>query len=216
MKSLNKIAAITTSLILALSLSSAAQAKTTRTTTVKVENHTGKTVDYVAVVHKYSDNFKENKTWSNIGNGRTTRGTMKIRYNTGFGTSGQDWWHVVYKLKGENFLRYVNPRNGRSVIDSIERFSKRNANWAANELGKVPTKTLKSTIAKKLAQVVIKESAKHLLNNSSTKGFKKHLLRAKDQSAGLTIKLFRNKTVGFYSKTGKSTTGTSVKKLLPR
>ena len=215
MKSVNKIAAIATSFVLALSLAGAAHAKT-RTTTVKVENHTGKTIETLSVIHKYSDNHREAKTWSNIRNGRSTPSKLRIRYNTGFGTSGQDWWYVAYKLKGESVVRYTNPRNGRSVIDTIERFSKRNANWAANELGKVPTKTIKTKVAKRVAQIVIKESAKHLLNNGSTAGFKKHLLRSKDQSGGVTIKLFSNRKVGFYSKSGKSTTGTSTKRLLPR
>ncbi len=215
MKTVNKIVVIATSVLLALSLASTAHAKT-RSTTVKVENHTGKTIETLSVIHKYSDDHKETKTWSNIQNGRATPSKLNIRYNTGFGTSGQDWWYVAYKLKGESFVRYTNPRNGRSVIDTIERFSKHNANWAANELGNLPTKTIKTKVAKRVAQLVIKESAKYLLNNGSTAGFKKHLLRSKDQSGGVTIKLFSNQKVGFYSKSGQSTTGTSTKQLLPR
>ena len=215
MKSVNKIAALAATFLFALSMTGTAQAATTRTTTVQVENHTGKTIEYMSVVHKYSDEFKESKKWKNIRSGRKSS-KMKIRYNTGAFTTGQDWWYVAYKLKGENVIRYTNPRNGRNIIDAVEKFTKRNAKVVADQIGNIKTKSKKAEVAKRVAQIVIKETARHALNNESTAGFKKHVLRKSDQRKGVTIKLFSNNKVGFYSKSGKSTTRVSSKSALPR
>jgi hypothetical protein len=50
-----------------------APAKDKRHANVVVENKTGNVIEVVTVAHKYSDNYKQAKTWGNLPNGSLSR-----------------------------------------------------------------------------------------------------------------------------------------------
>ncbi len=90
-------------------------AVTTRTAKVEVTNNTDKVISYLSVVHKYSNEHQSIFDYGGIPNGSSTTDFIKkacytedmseisqdreeceIRYNTGFGTTGRDWWLVTW------------------------------------------------------------------------------------------------------------------------
>lgn len=92
-------------LIGALSLtmisSFAAEAKAPVEAKVRVVNETGKTITRVCIQGRYAAKFapnkgvdwKKRKCWGKLANGKAT-GAIQARYNYGFGTTGQNFWHV--------------------------------------------------------------------------------------------------------------------------
>lgn len=158
-------------------------AKTLRTAPIYIENRTGSTLDYVTVVHKYSDNYKEKKTFQNISNGRRTNDYLIARYHTGVLTTGVDWWYVAWKKRGDNRVYYTYPNNFRNIIDKIE------------QVAQSLTKSNKATEA----------IGNLLFNSESTVGFKRHMLTAEDENKP-TIIVIRNNTVQFRSNSGNSST----------
>lgn len=183
-----------------------ASAKTTRSTTVRVQNLTGLEIESVSVVHKYSNVFKEKTDWGNLGNGKMTQRPMKIRYNTGALTTGQDWWLVTWKYKGNNSVRYTAPNNFRGIIDMVERMHILPFEAVNASLSKTP-------MLQKLAMSPTAKLAGGLMNTGSTKGFKKHLLRKSDQRNGVIITISQN-SVAFDSASGHSSTEGIHSKLL--
>ena len=164
-------------------------AKTTRTTDVRIQNLTGLEIEFISVVHKYSDVFKDRGDWGRLNNGSMTKKPMKIRYNTGAFTTGQNWWFVAWKYKGNDSIQYTSPNNFRNFVDFVE------------QLALVPFDFTKAFIGNNPASAI----GDALLNDESTVGFKKHLLRESDQKNGVIISL----TVGsvkFDSATGHSST----------
>src|SRR5438128_57812 len=111
-------------LVAASAIPSVAQAKEKHTADIQVENKTGHEIEFVTVAHKYGNDYKQTKTWSNLGNGRTTRQAMQVDYNTGFGTTGADWWVVTWKYKGDDTLYVTDPAGLRKVVDAGEKFSR--------------------------------------------------------------------------------------------
>lgn len=173
-------------------------AKTTRATKVHVQNLTGLEIESVSVIHKYSNVFREKTDWGRLPNGKMTRRFMKIRYNTGALTTGQDWWLVTWKYKGNNSVRYTAPKNFRGIIDMVER------------MHLLPLEAVNATLSQTPAPQILEKSptallAGGLLNTGSTKGFKKHLLRASDQANGVIITISQN-SVAFDSASGHSST----------
>jgi len=196
------------SLCLLLIVPTIASAKTTRITKVHVQNLTGLEIESVSVVHKYSNVFIDKHDWGRVDNGKMTRRPMKIRYNTGAFTTGQDWWLVTWKYKDNNSLRYTSPNNFRGLIDTVER------------MHILPFEAVKASLSKapalqRLAHTPTAKLAGGLMNTGSTKGFKKHLLRASDQANGVIITLSQN-SVAFDSASGHSSTeGIRTKHLPP-
>jgi len=183
-------------------------AKTTRGTYVHVQNLTGLEIESVSVIHKYSNVFKEKGDWGSLQNGRMTQHPMKIRYNTGALTTGKDWWLVTWKYKDNNSVRYTAPNNFRGLIDFVERMHILPFKAVDATLGKTP-------LLQKLSMSPTAKLAGGLMNTGSTKGFKRHLLRAKDQANGVIISISQN-SVAFDSASGHSSTeGIRTKHLPP-
>jgi len=164
-------------------------AKTTRATQVRIQNLTGLEIESVSVVHKYSNVFKDRKNWGKLSHGKMTKNPMKIRYNTGAFTTGQDWWFVSWKYKGNDSIQYTSPNNFRGFVDFVERFALAPFEITKAVIGNNPTSVL----------------GEALFNRESTVGFKKHLLRADDQRNGVVITLTLD-SVKFDSATGHSST----------
>ncbi|WP_222419565.1 hypothetical protein, partial [Xenorhabdus innexi] len=74
----------------------------------------------IDVVHKYSD-IKEYKTnYSVEGEYQTGMCTapMDVKYNTGFGTTGVDWWMVTW-VTADGTVYITCPNNYRDIIDVL-------------------------------------------------------------------------------------------------
>jgi len=169
--------------------SSLVQAKTTRQTQVRVQNLTGLEIESISVVHKYSDVFKDKHHWGKLPHGKITNKPMKIRYNTGAFTTGQDWWFITWKYKGNDSIQYTSPNNFRNFVDFVE------------SIVLIPFDLSRAIIGNNPASVL----ADTLFNHESTVGFKKHLLRTDDQRNGVVITLTLN-SVKFDSASGHSST----------
>lgn len=173
-------------------------AKTTRSTTVHVQNLTGLDIESVSVVHKYSNVFREKTDWGKLSNGKMTRQFMKIRYNTGALTTGQDWWLVTWKYKRNNSVLYTAPNNFRGIVDMVERMHLLPYEAVNTSMRQVPGFQL-------LSITPTARLANGLMNSGSTKGLKKHLLRKSDQANGVIITI-RHDSVAFDSASGHSST----------
>lgn len=113
-----------------------AEAKAPVSAKVRVVNETGKTITRVCIHGRYAAKFapkkgvdwKKKKCWGKLANGKATR-AIEARYNYGFGTTGQNFWHVfAYFSDGTG----VSPRwsGSNSVIPS------RNSDWKQCSLTK--------------------------------------------------------------------------------
>jgi hypothetical protein len=179
---------------------------TKRTAQVAIVNKTGKKLLSVTVAHKYSDNYKNDKTWELIQPNETTSETMKVEYNTGFGTTGRDWWFVTWADEEGNVYS-TSPQNFREIFDLFDK-----ALTSAAE----PLKTLGLLVAvgspeptsKTIAAAAAATSALALtlLNSESTTGFKQHILRSEDSERRNNI-VISNEEVSFESSSGVSKTG---------
>jgi len=167
-----------------LSLPALAQAQTKRTASVQVKNSTGRVIEWVSVFHKYSDNYKDEKVWRNVPNGSVPSEMLEVRYNTGFGTTGIDWWLIMWKYQGEDTVYRTDPNNGRALIDGVETVAKAVLPTAGAVLGEVGGFLLtKSPVAAQIGGAMGEETCRALarhLNSEKTAGFKQHILRPKD------------------------------------
>lgn len=76
--------------------------KTSHVTNVMVENHTGQRIfaDSITIVHKYSDVYSNTVKFPVgaplLSNDDTMTSRDTVQWNTGFGTTGVDWWQVLW------------------------------------------------------------------------------------------------------------------------
>lgn len=185
---------------------------------VYVINKTGKKIYNVTVLHKYSNNYKDRITHKSLDNNKTS-GHFNARYNTGFGTTGKDWWIVSWTEPYSNTQirhRITNPKNGRAFIDGFEKGFKTSFNIGSSLLSQYGGDVLgvKGQIAGAAGKVINDQLINRTMNNSSTIGFKQHILRSEDTY--LNIILYSNGVVEFKGKSGKSTTNTKSTILTPR
>lgn len=173
---------------------------TKRTGQVIVENKTGEEIYAVSVLHKYSNNYKNNLMWDNVAPNEMTN-PQGVQYNTGFMTTGRDWWFVAW-VGADGKVHITDPENLRSLVDALEKITIKTAS-----LLKLVKEKRISSVAKGLNAALLETG---LLNDGSTAGFKQHILRAEDSSSPTKIVLFKDK-VEFVSKSGKSTTGVRTK-----
>jgi hypothetical protein len=203
----------------ALALSpNSASAKTKRQSNAIVTNATGKTIVYATIIHKYSDVYKNNQTWANLPNGsNTTASPLKVNYNTGFLTTGKDWWRVQFKLaKGK--MCYTDPNNFREVFDAIDKAVLANAGVAGEKLGNVlgeaagtylagpPGAVVGEQVGGPAGKAAANGIANALFNGEATIGFKQHILRTEDENRTVNITLFDNGKARISSPSGVSET----------
>jgi hypothetical protein len=191
--------------LLLLATISPALAKTKRTAKVAIVNNTPNTLYGVSVVHKYSDNYKNDKVWDDpVKPGQTTPDFLEVEYNTGFLTTGRDWWAVQWFLddKAED-VYYTDPDNLRGLFDFFEKIMPSVMAAAARAAAGA------NPIAGKGAKAAAKILSKALFNHESTAGFKQHILREEDEGAVTEIHINNDWTVSFKSKSGRSDTKVS-------
>ena len=140
---------------------------------VQVVNKTGRDIEFVTVAHKYSDNYKESKTWGNMANGVASKDTLEVQYHTGFGTTGQDWWLITWRYKGDPTVYMTAPKNFREIVDAVEKL----AITALPAAGKFVGSLIGGEAGGEIGGPAAKEMGSALLNSESTVGFKSHILR---------------------------------------
>ncbi len=73
---------------------------TKRTAYVRIRNETSEPLIAVGVKHKYSDNYKNDGAFAVVRPGELSADRMEVHYNTGFLTTGVDWYVPSPSLPG--------------------------------------------------------------------------------------------------------------------
>jgi Up-Regulated in long-lived daf-2 len=188
----------------------AADAKEKQTADIQVKNVSGREIEYVTVAHKYSDVYKHNKTWNSLPHGGVTLDSLAVEYNTGFGTTGIDWWLIVWKFKGDATIYRTNPPNLRGTLDDLEAVVAK----VGGIMGQVGGTVVGGKTGGDIG-AAIGTTLEVLLNSEKTAGFKQHILRPEDSRkkfARPTIIEIGALEVKILSPSGNSSTGAKVAK----
>jgi hypothetical protein len=172
--------------------------KTMRRAYVAVENRTGRSLRAVTVIHKYSNEYIEGRHWDVLEPG-VTPDLMQVRYNTGFGTTGKDWWLVMWIDANGGHITHTNPHNFRELIDFFEKIAPAVAGAIAVAV----------TEGNPWAGAAGNALVSAFTNGESTAGYKQHILRDEDAGQTARIVLQRNGKVDIVSASGTSETGTT-------
>lgn len=159
---------------------------------VKIVNQSSMQIKSVTVLHKYSDVYKNQLNWNEVAPTQSTS-EQYVDYNTGFLTTGLDWWLVTFTT--DNAIYVSNPKNFRGIVDALEKSFDRIANVAAELSGPYKPAVLTSSVVAGL-----------FINNESTAGFKEHMLTADDTAQTTEIIIKDNFVMKFHSKSGDSET----------
>ncbi|MAS04284.1 MAG: hypothetical protein CL534_06275 [Ahrensia sp.] len=209
-----------------LSTASTSYAVEKKQADVVVSNKTGKTILSVTVAHKYSDEYEHQLDWPGaLADGATTSG-QPVTYNTGFGTTGRDWWFISWVYSDSSTVYYSDPNNFRGAIDFMEQAGRIaipvGTSIAATVFGAVctagtagacgPAATAAAVTTMAAASATIASAAAgELLANGGTEGFKQHILRDDDAGKTVTIELQKNNQILITSPSGDSRTVYSSK-----
>jgi Up-Regulated in long-lived daf-2 len=186
-----------------------ASASTERQAKASINNQTGKTIVHVTLLHKYSNDYKNNRTWVNLPSGHNTSASpLNVQYRTGVFTTGKDWWRVQWKV-ADGRTCYTDPNNFRVVFDALDQAAMSVANLFADQLGKEVAGQvggIGGEVTGKVAKDAANGIANSLFNGEATVGFKQNILRAEDDNKMVTISLFGNNTARISSPSGISNT----------
>ncbi|GEM77551.1 hypothetical protein [Vibrio sagamiensis] len=169
---------------------------TKRTAKAQIVNETGRAIKVATLNHKYSDNYKNHKTFGSIPDGEASD-FLSVEYNTGFGTTGRDWWLATWQYD-EKEVFFTNPNNFRAAFD-----------WAEGQVNSLFASV--KDIPDELTPAV--NIASKAFNSESTKGFKQHILRSEDSGKVVKITLKKDGKVVITSPSGKSETVYSSKEI---
>ena len=186
---------------------------TKRTALVSVRNNTDTPLVGVSVVHKYSDNYKNEHQWGIIPVGEIPDEKMEVEYNTGAFTTGRDWWVVTWFSPDMKTLYYSDPNNFRDLIDGLENLGPDVIAAVAGAIaGLSGSLTGPGAVAAAAgAAAAAKTVTSALFNSEGTEGFKQHILRGEDENELTEIVINGDRSITFKSKSGDSDTVTSEK-----
>ncbi|KAM0247905.1 hypothetical protein ACHAQJ_009652 [Trichoderma viride] len=180
-----------------------------RTATVSIRNNTSKPLVGISLIHKYSDVYKHRKEWSAVAAGDVSNDSLRVEYNTGFFTTGRDWWFISWYSQDMKTLYYSNPQNYRGTVDAIERGASGGAIVKAASL-LAPIVIIAGgivTLPAALAAVATAHSTTDALYESAdTTGYKQHILREEDEDKMTEIIINEDQTITFKSQSGDSET----------
>ncbi|OOF93148.1 hypothetical protein ASPCADRAFT_407978 [Aspergillus carbonarius ITEM 5010] len=185
-----------------------------RTAKVVVRNNTNETILGVGLVHKYSNDYNEHKTWAKLAPGEVSS-PLEVNYTTGDFTTGRDWWAVEWAA-GKWFY-YSDPANLRSLVDQLEKIAPDAAATlvgiaiayanAQQKGGGLSEDQLEQVV--KSAEDATRAIVQIMTNDESTKGFKQHILRDEDSDRVTEVVLNSDYTITFVSRSGDSRTKVS-------
>jgi hypothetical protein len=172
---------------------------TYQTAQVVIKNNTQKPLKSVNAAHKYSTNYKNKGDWGPESSSPTPApgeisSPMLVEYNTGFLTTGEDWWLVTWQYEGDLQLYFTNPNNGMDIWQYI-----------SSPISSVIDSVLDD--AGLSAGKVIIDS---IINSEDVSGFHEHLLTEVDAEQQTTIVIHADNTVEWQSPSGTSTVGWGV------
>ncbi len=156
---------------------------------VKIVNQSSLNLASVSVIHKYSDNYKNQLDWTNVPAGGSTD-TKNVDYHTGFLTTGTDWWLITF-CDTQGKLYVSDPTNFTGLIDFITGGIKTIAELLDNV-------DQRAAVAAKVASL--------FMNDEKVSGFKEHMLRSEDEERPTEIIIKNQGDITLDSKSGKSNT----------
>jgi hypothetical protein len=186
---------------------------TKRTAFASVRNNTSGPLVAVSVLHKYSDNYKDQHQWGIIQPGEIPSDRMQVEYNTGAFTTGRDWWIVTWYSPDMKTLYYSNPNNFRDIIDKLESVAPDAISAAAGAVAGLGTSLTGpgAVAAAAAAAVAAKATTSALFNSEGTAGYKQHILRTEDEGQLTEIVINADRTITFKSRSGNSDTVSASK-----
>lgn len=197
-----------------LALATTCEAVTHRQAKVTVQNKTPDNILSISLVHKYSDNYKNQMQWPILHPGDSSRPFLTADYNTGFATTGRDWWLLTWYSEDLKTQYYTDPINFRGVLDALEKVAPEAVQAVSGSAAALLTSEagpVAATLAATAAVALAKETTKYLFNSEATEGFKQHILRPEDANAITHIVINDDGTVTFQSRSGTSSTGYTAK-----
>ncbi|SMR61876.1 unnamed protein product [Zymoseptoria tritici ST99CH_1E4] len=175
---------------------------------VQVINNTPHSISGVGVVHKYSNVYKEEHVYDILQPGQWSS-PFEVTYNTGWLTTGRDWWLVLGHNDndpiGKNSMSqfYTDPENFQDIINWLESAAP-TLIGAALTAAEILQPELAAVTA--VAGVAAEALCTAMLNDAATAGYKQHILTDEDKGKVLQIWINNDGTVNFISPSGRSDT----------
>lgn len=155
---------------------------TTRKAEVRLRNESSRNFVAVGVAHKYSNLFRHEMEWSAVAANTSAQETFTVEFNTGFLTTGRDWWYVVAVTDTDEIYQ-INPRQ--------------------DDLGKGANVLFLDSF--ELIYDDIRHAMARTLKSEKMGDFKQFFLEEIDETHGITI-IIRDDEVVFEGKTSSAST----------
>ncbi|KAK4456616.1 hypothetical protein QBC42DRAFT_214514 [Cladorrhinum samala] len=186
---------------------------TKRTAYVAIRNEKSEPLVAVGVKHKYSDDYTNDGEWAIVQPGELSGERLEVEYNTGFLTTGVDWWAISWYSPDMKTVYYSNPNNFRGIIDGFENLAPDVIAAAASAVAALIASpsgpgAVGAAVA---ASAAAKATTSALFNSEGTVGFKRHMLTSDDEGRTTEIVIRQDNTIEFRSSSGNSETVTSTK-----
>ncbi|MBB4098373.1 hypothetical protein [Sphingomonas kyeonggiensis] len=183
---------------------------TENTASAVITNNSSKTFVSIGLSHKYSDVYSSKAGWENLAPGQTTSPALAVEYNTGFGTTGEDWWFLL-AVDSQGNVWNTDPSNARWLWDKVD--------WGIANFGEVIAEGLDATGPETLGAGdvagVLMEVLTAATNDTSVEGYKEFLLR--DEDAGNTVTITLTDTnIHFSAPSGTADTPLALAQAAPK
>lgn len=177
-----------------------------RAAAASIVNHTTEVIASVSLIHKFSDNYLDHYIWSGVLKpGEAVSPAGKVRYHTGVGSTGLDWWRVTW-VNADKQMVATAPQNFQEIFNWVEGFLKDNASWAELKLLQSLPESGEAAPFVAAAAGAIKAADAMILNKETTVGFKEYMLEAGDDGATVTLTIGADGQVAFQSPSGSEST----------
>lgn len=186
-------------------LTSTAEAVTHREAYATIYNETPDPILSVSLLHKYSDNYKNHQEYPVIQpNGVFAYPFCRVDFNTGFGTTGRDWWAVSWYTQDLKHYCYTDPNNFRGFFDVVDHVAPGLITAVVAVAAAVITEGDVESAQK--AGELAWATTNELFNTEGTKGYKQHILRSDDGQRFVDFHIKANGGVEIRSPSGVSNT----------
>lgn len=198
-----------TAVAAAVALSSTTEAKTHRQALATVYNDTPNHVISVSLLHKYSDVYKNHEEYGMIkpyGDSGLSFGVPYCHadFNTGFGTTGVDWWAVSWYTSDLQNFCFTDPANFRGFFDAVDHVAPPLITAVAGVAAAIISEG--NPVATGKAVELAWATTNELFNTEGTKGYKQHMLTSDDSQRIVELHIKTNGKFEIHSPSGKSTT----------